>query len=113
LFQNKIENHPLNNQLNQNTSKHLNPLVQIILAKVSDKSLALKNFKNCLYIRGMYSGSGAAILQENLNLLMTLKDTEDSSLNLALEEISYEMQKHIEWHRELEEKEFNREQKFE
>jgi hypothetical protein len=113
LFQNRIENHPLNNQLNQNTSKHLNPLVQIILAKISDKSLALKNFKNCLDIRGMYSGSGAAILQENLNLLMTLKDMEDSSLNLALEEISHAMQKNIEWHRELEEKEFNREQKFE
>lgn len=113
LFQNRIENHPLNSQLNQNTSKHLNPLVQIILAKVSDKSLALKNFKNCLDIRGMYSGSGAAILEENLNLLMTLKDMEDSSLNLALEEISHAMQKNIEWHRELEEKEFNREQKFE
>lgn len=115
LFQNRIENHPLNNQSNQNTSKHLNHLVQIILAKVSDKSLALKNFKNCLNIRGVYSGSGAgaAILEENLNLLMTLKDTEDSSFSLALEELQEYMQGQIKGHREKEKQEFNKEQKFE
>ena len=113
LFQNRIENHPLNNQLNQNTSKHLNPLVQIILAKVSDKSLALKNFKNCLGIQGMYSGSGAVILEENLNLLMTLKDTENSSFSLALEELQEYMQGQIKLRRKQEEKKSNREQKFE
>lgn len=113
LFENRIENDPLDNPLNQNISKHLNPLVQIILAKVSDKSLALKNFKNCLYIRGMYSGSGAAILQENLNLLMTLKDTENSSFSLALEELQEYMQGQIKWRRKRESEEFNKEQSFE
>jgi hypothetical protein len=113
LFKNRIENHPLDNPLNQNISKHLNPLVQIILAKVSDKPLALKNFKNCLGTPGMYSGSGAVILEENLNLLMTLKDTEDSSVSLALKELQEYMQGQIKWHREQEKQEFNKEQSFE
>ncbi len=113
LFQNRIENHPLNDQLTQNTSKHLNPLVQIILVKVSDKSLALKNFKNCLGIPRMYSGSGAVILEENLNLLMTLKDTEDSSVSLALKELQEYMQGQIKLHRKRESEEFNKEQSFE
>ncbi len=113
LFENRIENDPLDNPLNQNISKHLNPLVQIILAKVSDKSLALKNFKNCLNIREVYSGSGAPILQENLNLLMTLKDTEDSSFSLVLEELQEYMQGQIKLHRKRESEEFNKEQSFE
>lgn len=113
LFENRIENDPLDNPLNQNISKHLNPLVQIILAKVSDKPLALKNFKNCLGTPRMYSGSGAVILEENLNLLMTLKDTEDSSVSLALKELQEYMQGQIKLHRKRESEEFNKEQSFE
>lgn len=64
-------------------------------------------------IREVYSGSGAPILQENLNLLMTLKDTEDSSFSLVLEELQEYMQGQIKWHRKRESEEFNKEQSFE
>jgi len=44
---------------------------------------------------------------------LAIKGLGDSSLDLALDEISYEMQKEIDWHKKRESKEFNKEQSFE